>query len=80
MGAAWTSPKDRDLDKVEAMIRGVKSLGLETCATLGLVDDTQALKLKDAGLDYYNHNIDTSERFYSEIISTRKFQSHGVLP
>lgn len=74
MGAAWTGPKDRDLEKVGAMIRGVKSLGLETCATLGMVNESQALKLKEAGLDYYNHNIDTSERFYSEIISTRQFQ------
>ncbi|MGD8326131.1 MAG: biotin synthase BioB [Sphingomonadales bacterium] len=74
MGAAWTSPKDRDMETVEAMIAGVKALGLETCATLGMVDEDQASRLKDAGLDYYNHNIDTSERFYSEIITTRKFQ------
>lgn len=74
MGAAWTSPKDRDMDMVEAMISGVKAMGMETCATLGMVNDEQALRLKDAGLDYYNHNIDTSERFYSEIITTRKFQ------
>jgi len=74
MGAAWTSPKDRDMDTVEAMISGVKAMGMETCATLGMVNDDQALRLKEAGLDYYNHNIDTSERFYSEIITTRKFQ------
>lgn len=74
MGAAWTSPKDRDLDKVEAMVKGVKALGLETCATLGMLTPDQAHRLRDAGLDYYNHNIDTSERFYSEIITTRTFQ------
>lgn len=74
MGAAWRSPKDRDLEKVSQMVREVKALGLETCVTLGMLKPHQAKNLKDAGLDYYNHNIDTSEEFYSEIITTRKFQ------
>lgn len=74
MGAAWRSPKERDMPAVLAMIRGVKALGMETCMTLGMLDADQALRLKDAGLDYYNHNIDTSERYYSEIITTRTFQ------
>lgn len=73
MGAAWRSPKERDLDKVCAMVEGVKGLGLETCVTLGMLDAAQARRLKDAGLDYYNHNIDTSPEFYGEIISTRTF-------
>ncbi len=74
MGAAWRSPKDRDLDKVEAMVRGVKELGLETCMTLGMLKDTQAQRLADAGLDYYNHNLDTSPEYYGKIISTRTYQ------
>src|SRR5690606_31652961 len=74
MGAAWRSPHARDMPAVLAMIRGVKALGMETCMTLGMLDMDQALRLKDAGLDYYNHNIDTSERYYSEIITTRSFQ------
>jgi len=74
MGAAWRGPKDRDLDAVCDMIAEVKSLGLESCVTLGMLDDGQAKRLKDAGLDYYNHNIDTSETFYKEIISTRTFE------
>ncbi|HMB42924.1 MAG TPA: biotin synthase BioB, partial [Luteimonas sp.] len=74
MGAAWRSPKDRDIPKVAAMIREVKALGLETCATLGMLSDTQAHALKDAGLDYYNHNLDTAPEFYGEIIHTRDFQ------
>src|SRR5262249_41902625 len=74
MGAAWRSPKDRDLDKVCDMVRGVKALGLESCATLGMLTSEQAKKLKEAGLDYYNHNLDTSEEFYSEIITTRTYQ------
>ncbi len=74
LGAAWRSPKAKDLEKVCAMVSGVKALGLETCATLGMLDDAEASKLKDAGLDYYNHNIDTSERYYGEIITTRNFQ------
>jgi biotin synthase len=71
MGAAWRSPKQRDLEKVLEMVREVKSLGLETCATLGMLHDGQAGQLKSAGLDYYNHNIDTGADFYGEIISTR---------
>jgi biotin synthase len=74
MGAAWRSPKDRDIPKVAAMIREVKALGLETCATLGMLTDSQAHALKDAGLDYYNHNLDTAPEFYGEVIHTREFQ------
>lgn len=74
MGAAWRSPKERDMPAVEAMIRGVKALGLETCMTLGMLSGDQAVRLRGAGLDYYNHNIDTSERFYPEIITTRSFR------
>ncbi len=74
MGAAYRSPKPRDLRKVLAMIKTVKSLGLETCATLGMVSRAQALELKEAGLDYYNHNLDTSAEYYREIISTRTYQ------
>ena len=71
MGAAWRNPKDRDMDAICAMIEGVKSLGMESCATLGMLTAQQAEELKAAGLDYYNHNIDTSRRYYKEIISTR---------
>jgi biotin synthase len=74
MGAAWRSPKDRDLEQVCAMVEGVKSLGLETCATLGMLTDAQAHRLKKAGLDYYNHNLDTSPEYYGQIISTRTYQ------
>ena len=74
MGAAWRSPKDRDLDSVCAMVEGVKALGLETCATLGMLTGPQARRLKDAGLDYYNHNLDTSPEFYDHIITTRTYQ------
>lgn len=74
MGAAWRSPKERDMDAVIAMVEGVKALGMETCMTLGMLDDDQVFRLKDAGLDYYNHNIDTSERYYDQIITTRTFQ------
>ena len=74
MGAAYRTPKPKDLRKVAAMIREVKSLGLETCATLGMLTPGQALELKEAGLDYYNHNLDTSERYYKEIITTRTYQ------
>jgi biotin synthase len=74
MGAAWRSPKDRDLDQVCAMVTGVKALGLETCATLGMLTPAQAQRLKTAGLDYYNHNLDTSPEFYGEIITTRTYQ------
>ena len=73
MGAAWTRLKDRDLPAIETMIRGVKALGLETCMTLGMLDAGQATRLKAAGLDYYNHNIDSSPEFYGEIITTRSF-------
>jgi biotin synthase len=73
MGAAWRSPKDRDMAALTAMVEGVKELGMETCMTLGMLEDNQIVQLKRAGLDYYNHNIDTSERYYSEIISTRTF-------
>jgi biotin synthase len=74
MGAAWRSPKAKDLKKVTAMVREVSALGLETCVTLGMVSGEQARELKDAGLDYYNHNLDTSEEYYAEIISTRRYQ------
>src|SRR5579872_1882790 len=74
MGAAWREPKDRDLDAVCAMVAGVKALGLETCATLGMLTSDQAQRLKTAGLDYYNHNLDTAPEFYSAIISTRRYQ------
>jgi biotin synthase len=74
MGAAWRSPKDRDIDKVEVMVREVKALGLETCMTLGMLKTEQAHRLADAGLDYYNHNLDTSPEFYGKIISTRTYE------
>jgi biotin synthase len=74
MGAAWRSPKDRDLDNVCAMVEGVKALGLETCATLGMLTADQAARLKGSGLDYYNHNLDTSPEFYGEIITTRTYR------
>jgi biotin synthase len=74
MGAAWRSPKDRDLDAVCAMVEGVKALGLETCATLGMLTPDQAQRLKTAGLDYYNHNLDTSPDYYGAIITTRTYQ------
>jgi biotin synthase len=73
MGAAWREPKDRDLDAVCAMIADVRALGLETCATLGMLTETQAKRLKAAGLDYYNHNLDTSPDYYRTIITTRCF-------
>ncbi|MFT3688803.1 biotin synthase BioB [Paenirhodobacter sp.] len=73
MGAAWREPKDRDMPAIEAMVQGVRALGMETCMTLGMLSDTQVLRLKDAGLDYYNHNIDTSEAHYSNVITTRTF-------
>jgi biotin synthase len=75
MGAAWREPKDRDLEQVEAMVREVKSLGLETCATLGMLGNGQAERLKNAGLDYYNHNLDTAPEFYANVISTRDYQN-----
>ena len=74
MGAAWRSPKDRDLDQVCAMVEGVKALGLETCATLGMLEAHQAKRLKSSGLDYYNHNLDTSPEYYGTIITTRTYQ------
>lgn len=74
MGAAWRSPKDRDIGKVIELIEAVKGLGMETCATLGMLTAEQALQLKEAGLDFYNHNLDTSEAFYQEIISTRTYE------
>jgi biotin synthase len=74
MGAAWRSPKDRDLDKVCDMVEGVKALGMETCVTLGMLTGEQAQRLKTCGLDYYNHNLDTSPEFYGEIITTRTYQ------
>jgi biotin synthase len=73
MGAAWRSPKDKDLDAVCEMIEGVKALGMESCVTLGMLTGEQAVRLKDAGLDYYNHNIDTSPEYYNEIITTRTY-------
>jgi biotin synthase len=73
MGAAWRSPKDRDMDAVVAMVEGVKALGMETCMTLGMLNGAQAARLGEAGLDYYNHNIDTSERHYGNVISTHSF-------
>jgi biotin synthase len=73
MGAAWREPKDRDLDKVCEMVEGVRALGLETCATLGMLTGPQARRLKASGLDYYNHNLDTSPEHYGDIISTRTF-------
>src|SRR6185503_2634804 len=74
MGAAWRGPKDRDIPKVAAIVRAVKELGLETCATLGLLGDGHAQALKRAGLDYYNHNLDSAPEFYGEIIHTREYQ------
>ena len=74
MGAAWRSPKDRDIDRICAMIEGVRALGMQTCATLGMLTQSQAKRLAAAGLDYYSHNIDTSPDYYGKIISTRTFQ------
>jgi biotin synthase len=74
MGAAWRSPKQRDMPALAAMVREVKSLGMETCMTLGMLDADQARQLAEAGLDYYNHNLDTSPEFYGEIVSTRTYQ------
>lgn len=73
MGAAWRNPHERDMPYVLEMVREVKALGLETCMTLGMLNQSQAERLKDAGLDYYNHNLDTSREYYSHIISTRTF-------
>jgi biotin synthase len=74
MGAAWRSPKERDIPKIAAMVGAVKSLGMETCATLGMLSQPQADALKTAGLDYYNHNLDSAPEFYGEIIHTREYQ------
>ena len=74
MGAAYRNPKPHQLQKIKAMVSEVRALGLETCATLGMLTPQQATELKDAGLDYYNHNLDTSEKFYGEIITTRTYQ------
>jgi biotin synthase len=74
MGAAWRAPKDRDIEKVAALIKAVKAEGLEACCTLGMLEDGHAEQLRDAGLDYYNHNIDTAPEFYGDIISTRDYQ------
>ncbi len=74
MGAAWREPKDRDIEKVAELIRTVKSLDMEACCTLGMLSETQAHALKDAGLDYYNHNLDTSPELYGDIITTRDYQ------
>ena len=74
MGAAWREPKDRDLDAVCEMVAGVKAMGMETCVTLGMLTGPQANRLKDAGLDYYNHNLDTSPEYYRHVISTRTYQ------
>jgi biotin synthase len=74
MGAAWRGPKDKDLDQVCAMVEGVKALGMETCVTLGMLSAEQTVRLKQAGLDYYNHNLDTSPEYYRHIISTRTYQ------
>ncbi|WP_343699727.1 biotin synthase BioB [Caulobacter sp.] len=74
MGAAWRELKDRDLPKLAAMIGGVKALGMETCATLGMLTAEQAQQLKDAGLDYYNHNLDTGPEYYGQVVTTRTYQ------
>jgi len=73
MGAAWRGPKDADLDRVEAMVRGVKALGMETCVTLGMLKPGQAERLKGAGLDYYNHNLDTAPEFYDQVVTTHGY-------
>jgi len=74
MGASGRSPKDRDMEKYEEMVREVKALGMETCATLGMLEQEQAVRLKEAGLDYYNHNLDTSPNYYPNVITTRLYQ------
>ncbi|WP_296446816.1 biotin synthase BioB, partial [Rhodoferax sp. UBA5149] len=74
MGAAWRAPKDRDVEKVAELVEAVKGLGLQTCATLGMLEAHQAKQLKDAGLDYYNHNLDTAPEYYKEVVDTRTYQ------
>jgi biotin synthase len=69
MGAAWREPKDRDMEEIVSMVEGVKNLGLETCMTLGMLSDEQTDQLKQAGLDYYNHNLDSSEEYYAEVLA-----------
>jgi biotin synthase len=75
MGAAWRSPKPKQMDQIVAMVEAVNDLGMETCATLGMLQPEQAQQLKDAGLDYYNHNLDTSANYYKQIITTRTYQN-----
>lgn len=74
MGGAWREPKDRDMPMLAAMVKGVRDMGMETCMTLGMLSDDQVLTLKDAGLDYYNHNVDTSEAYYDKVVTTRTYQ------
>ena len=74
MGAAWRAPKDRDIEKMNALIAAVKGLGLQTCATLGMLQPHQAQSLREAGLDYYNHNLDTAPEYYQDVVSTRQYQ------
>ena len=74
MGAAWRNPTDKNLDRVIRMIQAVRDMGMETCVTLGMLTESQARRLKEAGLDYYNHNVDTSPEFYDKVITTRTFQ------
>ncbi|SJM91409.1 biotin synthase BioB [Crenothrix polyspora] len=74
MGAAWRKPKDKDVERVIEMVQGVKAMGMETCVTLGMLTDAQTERLKEGGLDYYNHNLDTSEEYYTEVITTRTYQ------
>ena len=74
MGAAWRAPKDRDVEKVSELVQAVKALGLQTCATLGMLEPHHAVALKDAGLDYYNHNLDTAPEYYTDVVSTRSYQ------
>jgi len=74
MGAAWRNPKSKDMERLLTMVSGVKALGMETCMTLGMLTEHQAQKLKKAGLDYYNHNLDTSEAYYGEVVTTRSYQ------
>jgi len=74
MGAAWRAPKDRDVEKVAELVEAVKGLGLQTCATLGMLEPHHAVQLKNAGLDYYNHNLDTAPEYYTDVVSTRTYQ------
>ena len=74
MGAAWRAPKDRDIEKMSELVSAVKALGMETCATLGMLEAHQAVALREAGLDYYNHNLDTAPEYYTDVVSTRQYQ------